>query len=148
VSWDTAREAPKGLEAVTRLGSTFKLLDPPPEEETRTGKAPETAGDEVFGRTDGAGKAKDALGTAIPFPDETASKPLGGERTRENPEENEPTGRAPGTADDESSGRDDAGKGGPKYLIITIVSTSHYCINNFKMCWQVAVPTYFRTLGG
>jgi hypothetical protein len=112
VSWETAGEAPKGLEAVTRLGSTFKLLDPPPEEETRTGKAPETAGDEVFGRTDGAGKAKDALGTAIPFPDETASKPLGGERTRENPEENEPTGRALGTADDESSGRDGAGKGG------------------------------------
>jgi hypothetical protein len=52
---------------MTRLVSTFKLLDPPPEEEDRTGKAPGTAGDEVSGRKDGAGKAKDAPGTAIPF---------------------------------------------------------------------------------
>lgn len=93
---------------MTRLGFTFKLLDPPPEEENRTG----TAGNEVSGRTDGAGKAKDSPGTAIPFPDETASKPLEGGWTRENPEEDEPTGRAPGTADDEGSCRDGAGKGG------------------------------------
>jgi hypothetical protein len=112
VSWETAREAPKGLEAVTRLGSTFKLLDPPPEEEDQIGKAPGTAGDEVSGRRDGVEKAKDASGTAIPFPDETASKPLGGGRTRENPKEDGPTGRAPGIADDEGSGRDSAGKGG------------------------------------
>jgi len=101
VSWETTREAPEGLEAMTRLGSTFKLLDPPPEEEDRTGKAPGTAGDEVYDRRDGARKAKDAPGTAIPFPDETASKPLGGGQTRENPEEDRPTGKAPGTADNE-----------------------------------------------
>jgi len=46
VSWETAREAPKDLEEVTRLGSTFKLLDPPPEEEDQTGKALGIAGDE------------------------------------------------------------------------------------------------------
>jgi hypothetical protein len=58
------------------------LLDPPPEEETRTGKSPETAGDEVSGRTDGTGKAKNAPGTAVPFLDETASRENAPERTQ------------------------------------------------------------------
>jgi hypothetical protein len=37
-----------GLEVGTRLGSTFKLLDPPLEEEDQTRDAPGTAGDEGY----------------------------------------------------------------------------------------------------